>query len=109
MPRYVLEIANKSIAVFDAPNPVRAAALVWSSELAAVLTDTTNCGIALWDGLTWLSYRPASPEEEQQWQAEHWKRNTEFGIDDDQGLTVWSIPIDSGSPSTTFRDDWRMW
>jgi hypothetical protein len=111
MPRYVLEIGGRSIAVFDAPNPVRAAALVWStSHLGPILRDTESNRLALWDGIEWLNYRPASPDEEQQGQTVHRQYNAEFGIDEDQGLFVYLVPID-GDRHKSFhcKDDWGMW
>ena len=111
MPRYTLEIEGKPVAVFDAPNPVRAAALVYSStKTGLVLKDTMSGGIPLWHGNTWLSYRPARVQEEARWQATHRKLNEELGFHDDQGLAVWLVPID-GNDTGYFicKDEWGLW
>jgi hypothetical protein len=109
MPRYVLNTGDRSVAIFDAPNHVRVMALVGSTELKNRLKDCTSGGVALWDGDASLTYRPASADEEQKWQALHRRRNAEFGIDEDQGLALWLLPMDSGDESITFKDDWGLW
>jgi hypothetical protein len=109
MSRYVLKIGDRRIAVFDAPDYERVEALRKSDELENRLKDCTSEGAPLWDGLTPLEFLRASPEQEQKWQTVHRRRNAEFGLDDDQGLAAWLIPMDSGDDSITFKDDWGLW
>jgi hypothetical protein len=109
MSRYILKIGDRSVAIFDAPKWVRASDLVGSIELRNRLKDCTSAGVALWDGVASVNYRRASDEDEQKWQAVHRRRNAEFGIDEDQGLAVWLVPMDSGDDSIMFKDDWGLW
>jgi hypothetical protein len=109
MPRYVLIIVDRPLAVFDAPDWQRADALMRSSDLAATLKDTCSGGIALWDGSEHLNYRLPEPIEEERWQSQHRANNAEFGLDEDRGLFLWLVPVDNGSPWFTMRDSWGLW
>ncbi len=108
MPRFVLVISDRPIAVFDAPNWHRANALTRSSDLAATLRDTKSGGVALWDGESQLNFRIAKSFEEARWQKQHRANVAKFG-DDDQGLFLWLAPLDYGHAWFHMKDDWGLW
>jgi hypothetical protein len=113
MPRYVLVIGDRRLAVFDAPNFDRANSLKDSADLAAALKDTSSVGVPLWNGSDPVEFRLPEPHEEEKWQAQHRANNAEFGLSDDQGLFLWLVPVDSDdhevSPWFSMKDEWGLW
>lgn len=104
----MLEIDDRSIAIIDVPNMMRAAALVRSEHLGEVLRDTESEGKPLWNGASHRTFRPATADEEHRWQVEHSRNNAEFGLDDDQGLCVWLV-VGQHRQTFTCRDHWGFW
>ena len=109
MPRYVLVIGDRSVAVFDAPNFHRANALKHSADLSATLKHTYCGGIALWNGSDQLNFRLPEPLDEARWQKQHRANNAEFGLDEEQGLFVWLIPVDNANRWFHMKDHWKLW
>jgi hypothetical protein len=110
--RFVLEIDNRAIAILDAPSTDRAVALIRSEYFGDVLKDTLSGGVPLWNGHALQSIRPPTYQEEQKWQAEHSRNNTELGLSDDQGMCVWLVPIDDLEelpPQFSCKDEWGFW
>jgi hypothetical protein len=107
--RFVLEIKDAPLAIIDAPNMSRAAALVRSQHLGEILQDP-RLDPPLWDGHSHRTFRPATEAEERVWQKQHLRNNAEFGISEDQGLCIWlvTVPADM-SPTFTCRDAWGFW
>jgi len=109
MPRYVLVIGDRSVAVFDAPNFHRANALKHSADLSATLKHTYCGGIALWNGSDQLNFRLPEPLDEARWQKQRRANNAEFGLDEDQGLFVWLTPVDNANRWFHMKDHWKLW
>jgi hypothetical protein len=66
---YVAEIAGRSIAAFDAANDIEAEARLADNPFRRDLIVLQNQGRSLWDGISQIHTRRASPEEASTWQA----------------------------------------
>ena len=66
---YVAEIAGRSIAAFDAANDIEAEARLADNPFRRDLIVLQNQGRSLWDGISQIHTRRASPEEAVTWQA----------------------------------------
>lgn len=70
MPVYVAEISGRSIAAFDAADDVEAAEVRLTDKgFRRDLVVLQSQGRPLWDGVSQIQMRPASPEETARWQS----------------------------------------
>jgi hypothetical protein len=66
---YVAEIAGRGIAAFDAANDSAAEAHLANKAFQRDLIVFQNQGRPLWDGVSPIQLRPASPQEAATWQS----------------------------------------
>ena len=66
---YVAEISGRGIAAFDAANDAEAEVHLADEAFVRDLTVLQSQGRPLWDGVTKIQMRRASPEEEVAWQS----------------------------------------
>ena len=91
---YVAEISGRGIAAFNAANDIEAEAHLANKAFLRDLVVLQNQGRSLWDGLSQIQKRIASPAEAETWQAGK--------TSDDEHPFVFLIPVVDPS---SFDDD----
>ena len=92
---YVAEISGRGIAAFNAANDIEAQAHLANKSFLRDLVVLQNQGRPLWDGVSQIQMRLASPEEAETWQAGK--------TSDDEDPFVFLVPVVDPSSSTMRR------
>ena len=94
---YVAEVLGRGIAAFQAADDGAAEAFLASTEFRRHLIVLRSQGRALWDGVSPIRMRQASPA-----QAEAWRSGPKIS---DEGRLVFLIPVVDPSQDTFDNDD----
>ena len=94
---YVAEISGRSIAAFNAANDIEAEAHLANKAFLRDLVVLQNQGRSLWDGVSQIQMRLASPEEAETWQAGK--------TSDDEHPFVFLVPVVDPSSFDDDEDD----
>ena len=94
---YVAEISGRGIAAFNAANDTEAEARLANKAFLRDLVVLQNQGRSLWDGVSLIQMRIASPEEAETWQAGK--------TSDDEDLLVFLVPVVDPSSFDDDEDD----
>ncbi len=101
---YVAEISGRGIAAFEAANDIEANEQLANRGLLRDLIVLQNNGRALWDGVSVIRVRMATPEETEIWQTSRAAAFRSGEASDDDDRHVFLVPVIDPS-SDTFDDD----
>lgn len=91
---FAVEIDGKAIAAFNEQSLEEAEAFAKSPEFCGDLTVYEHDGVPLWNGVSDISVRAATPEEEERWIISQENAEEDGEIEDaDELLLVFLIPV----------------
>lgn len=102
---YVAEISGRGIAAFDAANDIEAKAQLANRGLLRDLIVLQNKGRALWDGVSEIQVRMATPEEIEIWQTSRAAAFKSGEGSDDDDRHVFLVPVIDPSRDKSDDDD----
>ncbi|CAN7750616.1 hypothetical protein C6558_27355 [Ensifer sp. NM-2] len=102
---YVAEISGRGIAAFDAANDIEAKAQLADRGFLRDLIVLQNKGRALWDGVSEIHVRMATPEETEIWQTRRAAAIPSGEESDDEGRHVFLVPVIDPSHDKFDDDD----